>query len=248
MGNDAADEPHSHMTVPSEPGPLLASGRDADIFELTPNTVLRRARTGRSIAHEARIMQYVGERGYPVPRVDEIRGDGTEIVMERIDGSSMMQAIEQKPQSLFRNAALLADLHDQLHEIAAPDWLEPFDDGERVLHIDLHPLNVLMATRGPVVIDWGNAARGAPLTDVAMTYVLLVGPRMPAPWLVAQLLQPARQILARSFTRRYRGNALQDRIAFAAAVKSLDANLDDHERRKLQRIGRSASRRGRALG
>jgi aminoglycoside phosphotransferase (APT) family kinase protein len=234
----------------SEPGPLLASGRDAEIFELTPTTVLRRARSGRSISQEARIMEYVAERGYPVPRVDEVRNDGTEIVMERIEGPMMLDAIMRKPQSFLRGASMLADLHDQLHEIEAPRWLDGFDHGDRVLHLDLHPLNVLMSQRGPVVIDWTNARRGEPLTDAALTYVLLVGPRMPAPWLVAQLLQPVRQILARSFTKRYRGDALQRQIAYAAALKCLDPNMDEYEKRRLERISRRAgrARSGRAQG
>jgi hypothetical protein len=37
---------------------LLASGRDGDIFEFAPGLVLRRTRSGRSIAHEARTMRY----------------------------------------------------------------------------------------------------------------------------------------------------------------------------------------------
>jgi aminoglycoside phosphotransferase (APT) family kinase protein len=232
-----------------EPGPLLASGRDADIFELTPTTVLRRARNGRSIASEARIIQYVAEHGYPVPRVDDVRNDGTEIVMERIDGPMMLDAITRKPQSALRSATLLADLHDQLHEIAAPEWLDGFDDGDRVLHLDLHPLNVLMSTRGPVVIDWTNARRGPPLLDVAMTYVLLVGPRVPAPWIVAQILEPTRRLLARRFASRYRGRALEQQIALAAALKCFDPNMDDYERRRLEHVAKSASRRsGRAQG
>ena len=40
----------------TEPGPLLASGRDADIFEYGSGLVLRRTRTGRSLEAEARVM------------------------------------------------------------------------------------------------------------------------------------------------------------------------------------------------
>ena len=76
---------------------LLASGRDGDIFEYGPGLVLRKTRDGRSIAHEARTMQYVAERGYPVPRVDDVRADGTEIVMERIDGPIMVDAMSRQP-------------------------------------------------------------------------------------------------------------------------------------------------------
>jgi hypothetical protein len=37
-------------------GPLLASGRDADIFAFGPGIVVRRSRLGRSMEREAKIM------------------------------------------------------------------------------------------------------------------------------------------------------------------------------------------------
>ncbi len=52
------------------PGPLVASGRDSEIFEYGPNLVLRRARNRRSMEKEAKVMGYVAQHGYPVPRVD----------------------------------------------------------------------------------------------------------------------------------------------------------------------------------
>ena len=50
-----------------EPGRLLASGRDGDIFEFGPGLVLRRAKSGRVIEGEARTIAYAREHGYPVP-------------------------------------------------------------------------------------------------------------------------------------------------------------------------------------
>src|SRR5262249_52939311 len=37
---------------------------------------------------------------------------------------------------------------------------------------DYHPDNVLLSARGPLVIDWENAALGDPLADVARTLLL----------------------------------------------------------------------------
>jgi tRNA A-37 threonylcarbamoyl transferase component Bud32 len=48
--------------------------------------VLRRTRDRRSVENEARVMCFAAEHGYPVPAIEEVRADGTEIVMERIDG------------------------------------------------------------------------------------------------------------------------------------------------------------------
>src|SRR5665213_2668932 len=102
---------------------ILANGRDGDIFEFAPGLVLRKTRDGRSIAHEARTMRYVAEHGYPVPHIEEVRADGTEIIMERVDGPMLMDAIGRPPWKLGDHLGLLADLLDRLHEIPAPDWL-----------------------------------------------------------------------------------------------------------------------------
>ena len=64
---------------------LLASGRDGDIFEFAPGLVLRKTRDGRSIAHEARTMQYVAEHGYPVPRIEE--GERANLVLLDLDAT-----------------------------------------------------------------------------------------------------------------------------------------------------------------
>ncbi|HET9727842.1 MAG TPA: phosphotransferase [Acidimicrobiia bacterium] len=222
-----------------KPGRLLASGRDGDIFEYGPNLVLRKTRDGRSIAHEARIMEYVAEHGYPVPAIEEVRADGTEIVMERVDGPQMLDTGAAALVRLPRMLRTLADLHDQLHEIPAPPWLErALGKGDRLLHLDLHPLNVLMSpTRGPVVIDWPNASRGDPQLDVAMTYALLTCPRIPVPRLLEVALDAIRVgATNRFFARRYRGPSFADAVAFAAELKALDVNMAPDEVARLLRL------------
>lgn len=221
-----------------EPGKLLASGRDADIYEFGPGLVLRRTKHGRVIELEARVMQFVAERGFPVPVVHDVRAGGTEIVMERLEGPMMMDAMTRRPYKLRSFAALLADLHDQLHEIVAPEWLRDLDDegGDRLLHLDLHPMNVMMTERGPMVIDWTNASRGDALTDVALTYVLLTCPNAPLPVIVRHAVQPLRLLLARAFVRRYRGEELDARIAYAASFKALTPNLAPDEVESCHRL------------
>ena len=67
--------------------------------------------------------------------------------MERLVGPMMMDVIARRPQTAAANARLLADLHDQLHEIDAPEWLPSVNEGGgRLLHLDLHPMNVMMTT------------------------------------------------------------------------------------------------------
>ena len=214
----------------SEPGRVLASGRDADILEYGPGKVLRRTRTGRSIEAEARIMQYVAEHGYPVPAIYDVLADGAEIVMERVDGPLMLDTALKPPWKLPRALETLADLHDQLAAVPPPEWLRRSDlGGDRIVHLDLHPLNVIMSARGPVVIDWANAMRGEPLFDAALTYVLLTCPEIPASAFVRALLQPLRPRLGHTFAKRWWGPALRQQIALAAELKSLDRNISATE-------------------
>jgi aminoglycoside phosphotransferase (APT) family kinase protein len=217
---------------------LLASGRDGDIFEYAPGLVLRKTRDSRSIAHEARTMQYVADQGYPVPRIEEVRADGTEIVMERIDGPIMADAMVRPPWKLGDHLRILADLHDQLHEIPGPDWLAAMPGGgDRLLHMDLHPLNVIMSPRGPIVIDWPNARRGDPMADVALTYALIRCGRIPLPRPVAAVLDALRApVLRRTFAKRYVGPAFYRQVAEMAELKCFDKNMAPDEVRRLQAL------------
>jgi aminoglycoside phosphotransferase (APT) family kinase protein len=229
-----------------EHGALIASGRDGDIFEFGDGLVLRKTRDGRSIEHEARVMRYAAAQGYPVPEVHDVRADGSEIIMERIEGPLMMGPMAKQPWTIPRNASLLADLHDQLHEIPSPTWLgESRDGGDRLVHLDLHPLNVLLSARGPVVIDWANAARGKGLSDVALTYVLLTCAQMPGPRILQIAARPAREGLARLFARRYQGNDLIESIAVAADLKALDRHMSPDEIANLHRLAHRMRRKAR---
>jgi aminoglycoside phosphotransferase (APT) family kinase protein len=220
-----------------EAGRQIARGRDGAIYEFGPDKVLRRTFDGRSLEREARVMRFVAEQGYPVPAVHELRAGGTELVMDRIAGPLMMDAIVKQPWTVTHHANVLADLHDTLHSITGPEWFRQLPgESDRVVHLDLHPLNVIMAAQGPVVIDWTNAARGDGLTDVGLTYVLLTCPKMPAPRIARIAAQPLRLLLGRAFTRRYRGEALNRHIAAAAELKALDHNLDADEIAKCLRL------------
>lgn len=58
---------------------------------------------------------------------------------------------------------------------AALRRLESLADGSMVCHGDMHPGNVILAARGPVVIDWETARAGPPEADIARTLLLLDG-------------------------------------------------------------------------
>jgi aminoglycoside phosphotransferase (APT) family kinase protein len=160
---------------------LLAQGRDADVYALDDTRVLRRFRNpaGRDTQREARVMRYVEEHGYPVPHVHD--ADGPDLVLERLYGRTVMQDWQRTPWRIGRCARMIADLHNRLAAVPAPDWLpaprtlhETEHGGGSVLHLDLHPLNVILTPdRGPVVIDWTNAAAGDPAFELAQTLVTI---------------------------------------------------------------------------
>ncbi|MEH0931249.1 phosphotransferase [Micromonospora sp. CPCC 205558] len=154
---------------------LLASGRDADVFALDESRVLRRYRQGGDSAPEAALMAYVAAAGYPVPLVYDVQGP--DLVLERLDGETLLAAMLAGRTAVGAAADLLVGLHERLHALPARFSVDPTDS---ILHLDLHPQNVMVTSRGPVVIDWRNAAEGPADLDVAMTALILaevaVGP------------------------------------------------------------------------
>jgi serine/threonine protein kinase len=226
----------------TETGPLLASGRDGDIFEFRPGLVLRRAKNGRVIEGEAKTIAYAREHGYPVPEIHDVLAGGTEIVMERIEGPMMMDVMMHQPWRMPYYCSQLGDLHDRLHVIPAPEWL-PDAGGDRLVHLDLHPMNVMITASGPIVIDWPNAARGEPLLDVALTFVLLTCPSFPGSRLLNAAARPVRKLLGRSFAKRYRGRELDRQLVDAARLKMLDKNMSPDEVAACERLGERARAR-----
>jgi len=221
-----------------KPGALIASGRDSDIFEYGDGLVLRRSRQSRPMATEARTMEYARALGYPVPAVSELSDDGTDLIMERVDGPSMFTALSRRPWTISHHGALLAELHQQLHEIPAPEWIQdsPAGRGDRLIHLDLHPMNVILTAKGPVVIDWSNAARGDPNTDVALTWVLLAAGGIPAGWVRAAVLGRARAVFIRKFLTPFDSAAVTTQLAAVVGWKAADPHMSAAEQRAMRAL------------
>jgi aminoglycoside phosphotransferase (APT) family kinase protein len=215
-------------------GDKIAEGRDSEIFEHGPGKVLRLARDGRSLVEEAEVMAYVGSRGYPVPRVYDA-GEGY-LVMDRVDGPTLLD--DAIPFRIGRHAKLLARLHEQLHRIPAPPWLtrEAPLPGDRLLHRDLHPLNVLVSASGPVVIDWSNASRGDPAFDVADTWVLFACGDPPLNPVEAFLAPIARKLFLRSFLGPLDRDAARRAIPAAVAHRLTDRNMSPQEHTRMRAL------------
>lgn len=160
---------------------LIASGRDADVFDIGEGAVLRRY-TGPhpDSALEAAVMRHLAAHGYPVPAVRSAAG--ADLVMDRIVGPTMLQSMLAGEISLEETGRVLADLLHRLHQVTAFAGLQPpmrvalqrnGSQPARILHLDLHPDNVLLSEQGPVVIDWTMAAAGPPDLDRAVSAMIL---------------------------------------------------------------------------
>ena len=117
-------------------------------------------------------MSWVGAHGVPVPEMFDV--DGPDIVMEKVDGPTMLADLARHPWRLASHAATLARLHERVHAVPALDGLRaPFGAAGALLHLSLHPENVLLSARGPVLIDWEGAGRRPAEADLALSWVVV---------------------------------------------------------------------------
>lgn len=154
------------------------------------------------LSYEEKVARIVSEAGLQAPVVGEIVeiGGRPGIVYERITGPSMLELLPRKPWRVWQAARTFAALHAAMHDCQRPGLpsqrealvrgirapaqlgdetrarllgaLELLPDCEAVCHGDLHPDNVILSPRGPVVIDWMSAKHGNPVADVARTVLM----------------------------------------------------------------------------
>jgi aminoglycoside phosphotransferase (APT) family kinase protein len=203
--------------------------------------VVRRSRNGRSLDYEAKVMAYVRAQGYPVPEVFDVTDDGRELVMERIVGATMVEVAAKKPWLLRRFGTELGELHARLHRLDGPEWLReaPVGHGDKVVHMDLHPLNVLVTKRGPVVIDWTNTSRGDPAVDAAATWILLASGEVPASGLRALIVRVGRSTLLKGFLGTMAMDDLDRVVSDVVEWKCRDANMSDVERDRMRALAQA---------
>jgi tRNA A-37 threonylcarbamoyl transferase component Bud32 len=216
------------MARSEQPGPLIGRGRAADVYAIGSDRVLRRYRQSFDVQGEAAIMRHLYEAGVPVPKVYD--ADGPDLIMERLDGRDLLTDLGRRPWLARRHARTLADMHNRLHQITAPPGLpEPFGPGDRVLHLDLHPGNIMMTSRGPVVIDWSNGAAGPAGADVAIAYLIMACSEVDdLPLMVRPVVNSVRAAVVRHFMAGVRDDPVPF-IAEAARHRMADRNVRPSE-------------------
>jgi aminoglycoside phosphotransferase (APT) family kinase protein len=129
-------------------------------------------------------------------------------------------------------AHMLAELLTRLREIPAPEWLAP-RGGNALVHLDLHPDNVMLTTNGPVVIDWTNAGRGDPDAEVADIWLVMSNAEIPGPRARVAVLDAGRKLFLRSFMRGFDRDAVRRQLRVALEHRLRDPNMSPAERKRM---------------
>jgi aminoglycoside phosphotransferase (APT) family kinase protein len=131
----------------------------------------------------------------PVPRLVRRAKTslGEAVLLSWLPGIPLADAVAQSPESVRDLGHAMGAMQRRLHEVTAPmdvpavvtDPDHPFvagrgipglPDGDALLHLDWHPLNILVDPASPAItgiVDWDNARRGHPLLDLARTSSIL---------------------------------------------------------------------------
>lgn len=154
------------------------------------------------------------------------------IVYERIAGPSLLEELSRKPWLTVQYARLLANLHIQIHNVPAQKGLEPqrewarggipdtkklskdlqkkvlqlldaMPDGNQLCHGDFHPGNIVVTSRGPVIIDWMTATKGTACGDVARTSILLEVGKPPKGTPMRWFLERVRKLFLAAYLKAY---------------------------------------------
>ncbi len=153
----------------------------------------------------------------------------------------MLKSLGDRPWRYRRIADQLAELHTRLAGLPTGGLEIPvrFERAECLVHLDLHPGNVILTSRGPVVIDWSNAGMGPRGADVATTWILLtIGEADDIPVCAASVRRrrSAGDCSAASSTAS--SDPIPEVIRMVAEHRSTDWNLRRSELDKLQAVPR----------
>ena len=212
----------------------MGAGRSATVHDLGDGWLLRRYRDRASDAtREAGVLRWAARHGVPVPAVRSAAG--SDLVIERVEGPSMLDALLEDPARAAEHGRILARLHRDLDRVPPPPASTlPMPTGRpgRLVHGDLHPGNVLLSPTGPVLIDWTNAASGPSAYDTATTWLVLACMEHPDD-AIGRRLTGLREPLLTSFLGSVDRAAAAALVPRVAADRIADAGTSDVERARI---------------
>ena len=104
-------------------------------------------------------------------------------------------------------------------------------EGDALLHLDLHPGNVILGSV-PTIIDWTNAARGPADADPAVCWLLLRVVAVDDLGVRPALVETFLEAFLESFDR----DALAGQLAAIARLRLVDPNMSPVERDRIRRF------------
>ena len=97
------------------------------------------------------------------------------------------------------------------------------------MHLDLHPLNVVLSPKGPVLLDWTNARAGDAETDVALTWLVMAAADLGHTGLRATIGGIVRALFVRAFLKHFDVGRVRAALPAVAAWKCEDRNMRPNE-------------------
>lgn len=220
-----------------EPAGLINIGSEWELRHYGPDQVVRTSTHELDLSREAEALEILADAGFPVPNLTK-RLSKSSLVIERIDGPTMLEDLIARPWTLSRHAKNLARLHRALGKInAPPDW-ERVSQGDSIVHLDLHPAAIKMRSGRPVVLNWYRAARGSPAFDAAVTYVILRTAQSDNGRLGRLLVSSLRKRFAKIFIKEFGAEEVLACVREAAELRLLDVNLSSNEREAVFALAR----------
>ncbi len=218
-------------------GGLINVGSEWELRHYGPDHVVRTSTQDLDLSREAEALEILASTGFPVPRLAQ-RLSTSSLVIERIDGPTMLEDLTSRPWTLSRHAKNLARLHKALGKIPAPtDW-ESVSDGGSIVHLDLHPGTIKMNNGSPVVLNWNRSARGSSSFDAAVTYVILRTAESNSGRLAQLLISSLRKRFAKVFVKEFGAAEVLTEVREAAELRLLDLSLSPNEREAVFALAR----------
>ena len=202
----------------------IDGGRVAKIFHAAVSEEM--------IDREYRAANLAADRGIavarPIARIDA--EEGRTILYPEIAGATLLGQMRRKPFGAGKALEDMVRLHRSIHACDVPELrplkdvlridieygpadarvkeaayalIDRLPDGDRLLHGDFHPSNILAAPEGLTAIDWSKAARGEVTPDMLRTEMLLRFGQGPED----MLTNVARDWAARRYAHGYAGVA-----------------------------------------
>jgi aminoglycoside phosphotransferase (APT) family kinase protein len=195
-------------TMQGSLGQKIGEGAFSEAYAWAPGQVVKLFKPGVSRWmpwFEVRMLRAVLGAGVPVPEVfGELTLDGRfGIVLQRLDGPTLLQLTRTGAVTFERAGAIIAALAMSVHKTPPPpevisvrDYMENElgdDDGkipkriatdvlalidrlppgDGLCHCDLSPGNVIMTAEGPKLVDWSGARRGPAALELGFLHVIL---------------------------------------------------------------------------